>query len=145
MRVVVDTCVWLSAIRSRHGASFALLSALPARSFQPGVSVTLFLQYKAKLLEAVAQGSTKLTATQVDAVLAALAHYASEVPIYYRLRPNLRDENDNMVFECAANFGAQIIVTHNVRDFRSPELASYEIRPIPPADLLAIIRKGGEQ
>ncbi len=139
MRVVVDTCVWVSAIRSRQGASFVLLSALPDRSFRPGVSVPLFVQYKAKLLETVAQGQSRLALVQVEAILAALAHYASEVPIYYRLRPNLKDEDDNMVFECAANYGAEFIVTHNVRDFRSPELKGYGIRPIVPADLLTMI------
>jgi hypothetical protein len=53
------------------------------------------------------------------AILAALAHFAEPVPIFFRLRPNLLDEGDNFVFECAAHFGATYIVTHNVRDFRS--------------------------
>ena len=63
------------------------------------------------------------------------------MPIYYRLRPNLRDENDNMVFECAANFGAEAIVTHNVRDFRKPELKGYGIEILKPGEFLRRIRR----
>ena len=142
MRVVFDTCVWVSAIRSRQGASFALLSGIGSGLFSAGISVALFLQYKAKLTEAVHQGVTQFSCEQVDAVLAALAHYSTGVPIYYRLRPNLRDENDNMVFECAANFGARVVVTHNVRDFRSPGLKGYGIRPVTPADFMAEMMRG---
>lgn len=145
MRVVFDTCVWVSAIRSRQGASFALLSAIATDSFRPGISVALFLQYRAKLLQTVSEGKTALSVAQVEVVLAALAHYATEVPIYYRLRPNLRDEGDNMVFECAANFGAELVITHNVRDFRSPELRGYRIRPVTPGEFLQRIQDGERQ
>jgi len=141
MRVVVDTCVWVSAIRSRQGASFALLSRLAAKGLRFGISVSLFLQYKAKLLEAVAEGTTMLSEAHVKAVLTALAHYGELVPIYFRLRPNLRDENDNLVFECAANYGARHIVTYNVRDFRSPELSGYDIAPLEPSAFLEITRQ----
>jgi predicted nucleic acid-binding protein len=107
-----------------------------------GVSVALFLEYKAKLLGTAAAGDSPLSLVQVEAILSALAHYASEVPIYYRLRPNLKDENDNMVFECAANFGAEAIITHNVKDFRSPELQGYGLRPLTPVDFLMQLRNG---
>lgn len=66
MRVVFVSCVWVSAIRSRSGASFALLSEISLQRFGFGVSVPLFLEFRS------------------------------------RLWPNLNDENDNKVFECAA-------------------------------------------
>ena len=138
----MDTCVWVSAIRSRQGAGYALLSLVPDEVFRFGVSVALFLEYKAKLIGAVTAGESPLLLAQVDAVLFALAHYAVEVPVYYRLRPNLKDENDNMVFECAANFGAEAIITHNVKDFCSPELRGYGLSPITPGDFLMQIREG---
>lgn len=139
MRVVFDTCVWVSAIRSRQGASFALLTALSKGEFNPGISVALFLEYQAKLLEASTNNATSLTRKQISTVLSALAHYSDEVPIYYRLRPNLKDENDNHVFECAANFGANVIVTHNIRDFTNPELKGYSIRAMTPGEFMISI------
>jgi putative PIN family toxin of toxin-antitoxin system len=140
MRVVVDTNVWVSAVRSRRGASFALLRELPTARFQFGVSVALFLEYRAQLQKAMEAGVTPLSPTQIEAVLAALAHFGQAVPIFFRLRPNLMDESDNMVFECAASFGAPWIVTHNVRDFQLPELKGYGIQPVEPGEFLRMLR-----
>ncbi len=141
MRVVFDTCVWVSAIRSRRGASFALLSEISLRRFQFGISVPLFLEYRAKLQDTVLKGATLINRKQVEVILSAFAFYGVEVPIYYRLRPNLKDENDNMVFECAANFGASSIITHNIQDFLSSELGSYEIDIITPGQFIRNIRR----
>lgn len=35
MRIVLDTNVLVAAVRSRRGASFALVSSIPAPEFQP--------------------------------------------------------------------------------------------------------------
>ena len=139
MRVVFDTCVWVAAIRSRRGASFALLTEIFHKRFQLGISVPLFLEYKAKLLETSAKLQTRLNQKQIAAILSPLAFYGTEVSVYYRLRPNLKDENDNMVFECAANFGASTIITHNIKDFLNPELATYEIQILTPGDFIKIM------
>lgn len=141
MRVVIDTCVWVAAIRSRRGASFAILSEIQHGRFQFGISVALFLEYRAALTRATASGRSGVRPAQVEAILAALAHYGKEVPIFYRLRPNLKDESDNMVFECAANFGARAIVTHNIRDFRHTELRGYGFELLTPGELLKRMRR----
>ena len=120
MRVVFDTCVWVAAIRSRRGASFALLTEISHKRFQFGISVPLFLEYKAKLLENSAKLQTRLNQKQIAAILSALAFYGTEVSIYYRLRPNLKDENDN-------------------KDFLNPELAAYDIQILTPGDFIKII------
>jgi putative PIN family toxin of toxin-antitoxin system len=140
MRVVFDTCVWIAAVRSRRGASYALLSEIPYKRFDFGISVPLFLEYKGQLYKAVNSGGVNLHKRHIDAILSALIYYGKEVPIYYKLRPNLKDENDNMVFECAANFGASVIITHNIRDFINPELRDYGIDISTPRDFLLMIR-----
>ncbi len=141
MRVVFDTSVWMAAIRSRRGASFALLSEIGGGRFRYGVSTALFLEYQAKLLQSVEEGATSLDEAQVRAILAALAHYAEPVPVFFRLRPNLRDEGDNFVFECAAHFGARYIVTHNVRDFLSPQVRGYNVQPVRPGEFLEMLKE----
>ncbi len=141
MRVVIDTCVWVAAVRSRRGASYALLSEIPHSRFQFGISVPLFLQYREKLEQAASDGVSALRPHQVDAILAALAHFGKPVTVFFGLRPNLRDESDSMVFECAANFGAAYIITHNVRDFSDPELRGYGIDAVTPGWFLKILRK----
>ncbi len=97
--------------------------------------MALFLEYRAQLIRTLTEGNTSLEERQVEAILAALAHYTEEVPIYYRLRPNLRDANDDMVYECAANFDAEVIVTHNVGDFENPQL-EYPIEVLRPGDFI---------
>lgn len=139
MRVVFDTCVWVAAIRSRRGASFALLSEIPFQRFRFGTSVALFLEYRAQLTRALEERSTRLDHQQIESILSALAYHAEEVPIYYLLRPNLKDANDDMVFECAANFDAKAIITHNIRDFKNPEL-KYGIDVMTPGEFLRFIR-----
>ena len=84
-------------------------------------------------------GETPLQKSDIRAVLRALAHHGTQVPIYFTLRPNLRDEGDNMVYECAVNFGADYIVTHNVRDFEGADLKPYRPEILTPRDLLAEI------
>ena len=101
----------------------------------------MFLEYKAKLLEVVEKAQTPLSLKQIDSIFSALAFYCSEVPIFYQLRPNLKDENDNMVFECAANFGASKIITHNVKDFITGELTAYEIEIMMPGDFIRELRR----
>lgn len=141
MRVVIDTCVWVAAVRSRRGASFAILSEIPHGRFRFGVSVPLYLEYKARLMATAATRAVPLSRDQAAAILAALAHYGTEVPVFFNLRPNMKDEGDNMVFECAANFGAEAVVTHNVRDFRDPELRGYGIEILRPGEFLRRIRR----
>ena len=141
MRVVLDTCVWVAAVRSRRGAGYALLSELPYGRFSFGISVALFLEYESQLLETAREGAATLTIPQTEAVLAALAHFGREVPTYFKIRPGLRDESDNMVFECAVNFGASAIVTHNVRDFVGSEVETYGIRIVKPGEFLENLRR----
>lgn len=144
MRIVIDTSVWMAAIRSRNGASFALLSQLPdaARVWHYGISTALWLEHEAKLLQSVDEGTMPLSEAQVRAVLAAIARFAEPVPVYFRLRPNLRDEGDNMVFECAAHFNAETIVTHNTRDFAQVNVRGYQVRAMRPGEFLQGLREG---
>src|SRR2546423_1715197 len=46
-RAVVDTNVLVSALRSRRGASFRLISLLGDSQWQPVISVALILEYEA--------------------------------------------------------------------------------------------------
>ena len=46
MRVVIDTNVLVSALRSRRGASFRLVQKLGSPQFQPIISPPLCLEYE---------------------------------------------------------------------------------------------------
>nr|VFK09776.1 MAG: PIN domain [Candidatus Kentron sp. LPFa]VFK25984.1 MAG: PIN domain [Candidatus Kentron sp. LPFa] len=58
------------------------------------------------------------------------------VPIHYLWRPNSKDEGDNFLIELALAGNASIIVTNNVRDFRSMELHFSGLRVLTPEQVL---------
>ena len=124
MKVVLDTNVFIAALRSRQGASNALLQLLfKKRGFTHCVSVASVLELEAVLFrdehrEAYPQFSTEDLRRFVDAVCRVRAH----VKLYFRWRPSLRDPDDDLIVETALNGGAQAIVTHNTHDFLPVEI-----------------------
>ena len=122
MRYVLDTCVVVSALRSRNGASnrvlrLALLGELPAVCHYK-----LLAEYRDVLFRMLRRGELEFSPVQVERFLAALVIAAQEVEVRYLWRPNLPDETDNFVYEAAFAASPATIVTHNVRDFRRPEI-----------------------
>lgn len=57
------------------------------------------------------------TTEDMDVILDQLASVLRRAPIWYLWRPQLRDANDDMVLEAAANAAATHLVTFNIRDF----------------------------
>ncbi|MEL6823977.1 MAG: putative toxin-antitoxin system toxin component, PIN family [Calditrichota bacterium] len=134
--MVVDTCIIESALRSKSGASYQILSHIYTGLFRYGISVPLFLEYEYRIEELWNQKIISISKAGKEAILKALAHYCDEVPIFYAIRPNLKDENDNMVFECAVNFNADAIITYNIKDFIRGDLSPYAIEILTPQQVL---------
>lgn len=137
MKVVLDTCVLVAAARSRRGASFALVSAIPAPEFQPCLSVGLYAEWQSVLTrqENLPPGGTPEEARRFLRYLAGQAHLQE---IHFLWRPFLPDADDDMVLELAFAAGCRHIVTHNVKDFRGSEQLG--VTAIQPRDFLNLIR-----
>jgi putative PIN family toxin of toxin-antitoxin system len=139
LRVVFDTSVLVAAARSRRGASFALVNAIPSPIFVPCLSIALYAEWQDVLLrpENVPAGQTR------DDVLAYLSYLANQSvlqEIHFSWRPLLPDVDDEMVLELAVAAGCSVIITHNVGDFRGSERLGVEA--ILLRDFLARIRRG---
>ena len=115
-RIVVDTCVLVSAARSREGASFSLVSSLPDPRFQICLSVALYTEWLSVLArpEHLPSGASAEMALGFVRYLASIAHLQD---VHFLWRPFLRDPDDDMVLECAVASGANTVVTHNLKDF----------------------------
>jgi hypothetical protein len=83
----------------------------------------LLSEYREVLFRMVNGGELRYPWTQVERFLAVLVTASEEVAVRYLWKPNLPDEGDNFIYEAAFAASPATIVTHNVRDFRKPEIA----------------------
>ena len=127
----------MAAVRSRQGASFALVSSIPTPDFQICLSVGLYLEWEAVLT----RKEHLLLDRTVDDALGFLRYLASQAhlqEIHFLWRPVLADPDDDMVLELAFAAGCTYIVTHNVKDFHGSEELGVTV--ITPRDFLKLIR-----
>jgi putative PIN family toxin of toxin-antitoxin system len=134
-RIVIDTSVIASALRSRSGASHAILDLVGARRLVPLATPALFLQYEAVLKRPEQLAVSLFTPAEIDRLLAALASLIEPVVVHYAWRPQLPDPDDEMVFDAAVNGRADALVTHNVRDF-DKAAPRFGLRVARPAEVL---------
>lgn len=136
MKIIVDTNVFVAALRSRSGASRAVLRACLARRLQPCISLALFAEYRDVLSRKAVFENCPLNADKRAALLDAFLSVCQLTEIYYLWRPNLTDEGDNHLIELAVAAQATILVTHNRSDFYHGQLQFPGIRILSPAELL---------
>jgi predicted nucleic acid-binding protein len=138
-QIVLDTNVVVAAMRSRRGASFALLNLVGKDFYDFHLSVPLVMEYRDVLARFV--GKSGYDAADVDAILNDLCKLGHLHGIYFLWRPFLPDIKDDLLLELAVAARADFIVTHNVRHF--PGLAPFGFRAVTPLQFLMHI--GGRQ
>ncbi len=134
-QIVIDTNVLISALRSKRGASFRLVSLIGDERWQMNVSVPLVFEYE----DVAKRGGQALTLTQreVEDIIDFICATANHRLIFYLWRPFLPDPHDNLVLELAVESNADFIVTYNRRDFRGAE--RFGIGVVTPAVFLRLI------
>jgi len=130
--IVLDTNVLISALRSRRGASFRLLSLVGAGRFDIALSVPLVLEYEGVADRMLAD--LAVSAGDLSDILDYLCSVAIHRPVFFLWRPTLPDPKDDMVLELAVDAGAPVIVTFNVRDFIGVD--RFGIRALTPREYL---------
>ena len=116
-KIVLDTNILVSALRSSRGPSFALVMAIRSGNIRMCCSPALFLEYEDVIKRPEQLKASGLLLADIDDILADLAGHILPVTTHYQWRPQLRDPSDEMVLEAAVNASAQAIVTYNIRDF----------------------------
>jgi putative PIN family toxin of toxin-antitoxin system len=134
--LVIDTNVFVSALRSADGASRAVIRRCLQGQYLPCMSLALFAEYRDVMGREPLFVDSPLTREERQELFYAFVAVCRLTEIYYLWRPNLRDEADNHVLELAVAAGAQAIVTYNRADFLGAELHFPELRIVMPADLL---------
>ena len=140
--LVFDTNIWVAALLSRDGASFQLLVNATEGKLRYALSVALALEYEDVLKREAIRNLSWASESQLTKVLDLLmAQAVTVMPIRTKLRPTLKDANDDMVLECAVQSGAEMIVTMNAKDFY-PATAIYRIAVETPGECLNRLKSG---
>lgn len=139
MRLVLDTNVLVAALRSRRGASNALLREILGGSATWCCSVPLFLEYEDVLMRAEFVLETGRSRADYAGFLTDIAQAVEPVELNFLWRPQLRDPKDEMVLETAANGRAGTLVTFNQRDFL-PAAERFGVRVRTPREVLEGLR-----
>lgn len=134
--LVIDTNVFVSALRSADGASRAVIRRCLLRQYVPCMSLALFAEYRDVMGREQLFADSPLAASERQELFHAFISVCRLTEIYYLWRPNLRDEADNHVLELAVAAGAQAIITYNRTDFASTQLHFPKLRILAPSDLL---------
>jgi hypothetical protein len=114
--------LWFRCCGPETGASNLILRRALLGQLPFVCHYKLLSEYSEVLFRMVRRGELAYSRDQVVRLLSALVTAAQELEVRYLCRPNLPDEGDNFVFEAAFAASPATIVTHNVRDFRQPEL-----------------------
>lgn len=129
---VIDTNILVSALMSKRGASYKILSLLPTGKFEFHLSVPLVYEYESVLK----RSELKLTwaADEIDELLDIICLFGVKHEIWYLWRPLLQDAGDEFVAELAVTAQAEAIVTLNTRDFKGME--KFGIKLLTPKQFL---------
>jgi predicted nucleic acid-binding protein len=130
-KIVIDTNVLVSALRSKRGWSYTLLSSVGTGMFEHVVTVPLVMEYEDVLLRS---GMVPLSAAAVHSVVDYLCASGKNQDIHFLWRPLLPDPKDDMVLEAAANGGCNFVVTHNLRDFAGSQ--NLGVAAVTPAEFI---------
>jgi putative PIN family toxin of toxin-antitoxin system len=119
-QIVIDTNIFVSALRSQHGASYKLFILLNSGKFEINLSVPLAIEYEEASKRLVGKKGD-LKVSDIDDILDYVCSVAHRRIIYFLWRPFLNDPKDDMVLELAVSAGCEIIVTYNKDDFKGVE------------------------
>jgi putative PIN family toxin of toxin-antitoxin system len=138
MIVTVDTNVIFSALYSNRGASHQILKLIIDEKIKLALSTQVYFEYYDVLTRDENLEKLNLSLEEIETILDLLALLAKKFSIYFLLRPNLLDENDNMVCECAFASSSDYLITSNIKDFKIGELKGFRYSVVTPAQFYKI-------
>jgi predicted nucleic acid-binding protein len=137
LRVVVDTNVVFEGLTKQGGASGLIIDSWLAGLMIVCVSNALAYEYDDVLSRKLSEARWNT----LQPVLGKLLDLAQYTNIYFSWRPTSPDAGDDLVIDCAMNAGA-IVITSNIRDFRSAE-ESLGMRIMTPVQFVNTLTSEG--
>ena len=134
-QIVIDTNVFVTALRSQFGASYKLLSLIDEEIFKLNLSVPLALEYEEVAKRMMSE--IALSEKEIDDILDFVIKRSNHWQIFYLWRPQLKDPSDDMVLELAVTANCKYIITYNINDFKGIE--KFGIKAITPKAFLEMV------
>ena len=132
VQVVIDTNVFVSALRNDTGASFFLLTLVGKNEFEINLSVPLLLEYDAVSRRHLKQ--TNLNVTDLSDILDYICSASNHHKINYLWRPFLKVPKDDFVLELAVKSESRYIITFNKKDFKN--ISMFGVTAVTPWEFL---------
>lgn len=133
--IVIDTNVFITALRSRRGASYKLLFETIREKYELNISPALIFEY-----ESIAKRelhNLKISKEQIGSILDMICAISNKCEIFFLWRPQLKDPKDDHILELAIESQSKYIITYNKRDFKGVDKFGIEV--LTPKEFLEII------
>ncbi len=130
--ITMDTNVLVAALMSNLGASHYILRLIFEEKVKLAITPAVFFEYYDVLTREEILAKINLSVAQVEDILDLLALLAKKHSVYFLLRPNLFDEKDNIICECAFVSQSDYLITSNIKDFKRGELKGFRFQNITP-------------
>jgi putative PIN family toxin of toxin-antitoxin system len=129
----MDTNVLIAAFRSRQGASFQVFRHLRFGNWTAVLSNHLLFEYEEVLKRQSRQVGLNLS--DIDELLNAICARAEERQLSQDWKPILTDPDDEPLIQLAAESGALLIISHNIRHLKPA--AQLGVQLLQPKEFLA--------
>jgi len=144
MIVTLDTNVIFQALYRSSGASYEILELVLNEKLQIALTSSIYFEYYDVLTRESSMEQFNLTLSQVEDFLDLLEIIGDRFLIFYLLRPNLIDESDNHIVECAFVSNSKYLITSNTKHFTTGELKNLNFKVITPGNFIKLWRKENE-
>jgi putative PIN family toxin of toxin-antitoxin system len=135
MKIVIDTNILFTALKSQGGTSYKLVSLIPNKIFSIAISVPLIIEYE----DVLRRGRLPASITEKDITdfIDFICYIGNQQDIFFLWRPFLSDSSDDLVLEVAVASRCDAIITYNKRHFKNIE--KFGLRVLDPKEFLAEI------
>ena len=110
-KVVIDTNVFIAALRSKKGASYKLLFEVSKDKFVQNISIPLIYEYESVAKREI--DNLNLTEKHINNILDMICKISNKCKIFFLWRPFLKDPKDDFILELAIESNSEYIITYN--------------------------------
>jgi putative PIN family toxin of toxin-antitoxin system len=134
-KIVIDTNIIVSSLRSKRGYSYKLLSIIDDERIKVFISVPVVLEYEDAIKRE--KSNIRFKKSEIDDFLDFICLIGEQRKIHYLWRPFLKDRKDDMFLELAVESESDFIITFNQKDFVGVE--KFGIKILTPKEFLKVI------